>query len=416
MKTVQKLIPVSLYDIPGLEAWLEGRANQGLFPTRLGFWATFEDTGVPGTRFRLEPWGKMGNEPPPEQLELYRQAGWEYKAILCRPYVLFYTTDPDAVELYTDWESRGMSLERLEKETRIYSGLRMTRWVILAAAILLFLILPRSSHDVQPVSFASLPMVLLLLFHPVILLFLLWATLTFRRWRRNRTALKNTCRALRAGLPPPPSPGSSRAIVREQLLILILIPVLVIGWILLSAETHRDLAIPVEDFSRPYVTLQELEQEPVYPSEEVFEEHSIFDEPENYAEINFSLLSPVWYAVTQEGYSPTPGAMENANSPNPEGGKYRYAPDLDMTCFHLLIPTLAKPVARAQMDSYRLVNLWWEYEEIPHPGLDFVILATVKDEPWQMAAVGKDGKVAVFRYAGVERLEDHLDLLSKMVT
>ena len=86
-----------------------------------------------------------------------------------------------------------------------------------------------------------------------------------------------------------------------------------------------------------------------------------------------------------------------------------------MTCFHLLIPALSKPVARAQMDSYRLVNLWWEYEEVDFPGLDFVILATVKDDPWQMAAIGKGGKVAVFRYAGVEHLEDHLDLLSKMV-
>ena len=54
--------------------------------------------------------------------------------------------------------------------------------------------------------------------------------------------------------------------------------------------------------------------------------------------------------MTQEGYSPTPGTMENANSPDPEGGKYRYAPDLDMTYFHLLIPSLAKPIAQAQMD------------------------------------------------------------------
>ncbi|MGO5022602.1 DUF2812 domain-containing protein [Lawsonibacter sp. LCP25S3_G6] len=414
MKTVQKLIPVSLYDIPGLEAWLEEQANQGLFPTHLGFWATFEDTGVPGTRFRLEPWGKMGNEPPPEQLELYRQAGWEYKAILCRPYVLFYTTDPDAVELYTDWESRGMSLERLEKETRIYSGLKMTRWALLPAGILLSLIIPWSSHDVQPVSFARLPMVLLLLFHPVILLFLLWAALTFRRWRRNRAALKNTCRALKAGLPPPPSPGSSRAIVREQRLILILIPVLVIGWILLSAETHRDLAIPVEDFSRPYVALQELERVELVGSQEVFGD-SIFHQGENEGINHFSLLSPTWYEVSQDSCLAEGGHYEGY-SPDPQGGKYRYSPSLDMTCFHLLIPTLAKPVARAQMDSYRLVNLWWEYEEIPHPGLDFVILATVKDEPWQMAAVGKGGKVAVFRYGGVERLEDHLDLLSKMVT
>ena len=294
MKTVQKLIPVSLYDIPGMEAWLEEQANHGLFPSHLGLWATFEDTGVPGTRFRLEPWGKMGDEPPPEQRDLYRQAGWEYKAIICRPYVLFYTTDPDAVELYTDWESRGLSLKRLEKETRICSGLWIARWAILAATILLFLILPRSSHDVQPVSFASLPMVILMLFHPVILLFLLWAALTFRRWRRNRTALKNTCRALRAGLPPPPSPGPSRAIVREQLLILILFPVLVIGWILLSAETHRDLAVPVEEFSRPYVALQELEQVELISSREVFGD-SHFYKSENEGINHFSFLAPMWY-------------------------------------------------------------------------------------------------------------------------
>ena len=61
------------------------------------------------------------------------------------------------------------------------------------------------------------------------------------------------------------------------------------------------------------------------------------------------------------------------------------------------------------------MNLWWEYEEVNYPGLDFVILAAAKDEPRQMAALGKGSQVAVFRYAGVERLEDHLDLLSTMI-
>ena len=86
-----------------------------------------------------------------------------------------------------------------------------------------------------------------------------------------------------------------------------------------------------------------------------------------------------------------------------------------MTYFRLILPALAKPVARAQLNEYRLVNLWWEYKEVDVPGLDFVILATAQDEPWQMAAIGKGSKVAVFRYAGVERLEEHLDLLSEMV-
>ena len=54
MSMIRKIIPVSLYDIPGLEGWLEEQASQGLFPTSLGSWAVFEDRGLPGTRFRLD--------------------------------------------------------------------------------------------------------------------------------------------------------------------------------------------------------------------------------------------------------------------------------------------------------------------------------------------------------------------------
>ena len=85
-----------------------------------------------------------------------------------------------------------------------------------------------------------------------------------------------------------------------------------------------------------------------------------------------------------------------------------------MTYFHTL-PILARPVARAQLDSYRLVNLYWSYEEVDWPSADFVILATVEDNPWQMAAVGRGGRVAVYQYAGVEKLADHLELLANLV-
>lgn len=55
VKKIRKIIPLSIYDIPGMENWLEEQANAGLFPVFLDGWATFEPTGIPGTRFRLEP-------------------------------------------------------------------------------------------------------------------------------------------------------------------------------------------------------------------------------------------------------------------------------------------------------------------------------------------------------------------------
>ena len=78
MRKVRKILPVSTADILGLEKWLEDQANNGLFPVSIGSWATFTTTGVPGTRFRLEPYGKCGDSPSEEQISLYRNAGWEY--------------------------------------------------------------------------------------------------------------------------------------------------------------------------------------------------------------------------------------------------------------------------------------------------------------------------------------------------
>ncbi len=53
MKKTYKILPLSIYDISGIETWLEDQANIGLFPVFLNSWAAFTFTGVPGTRFRL---------------------------------------------------------------------------------------------------------------------------------------------------------------------------------------------------------------------------------------------------------------------------------------------------------------------------------------------------------------------------
>ncbi|MFQ9052826.1 MAG: DUF2812 domain-containing protein [Oscillospiraceae bacterium] len=118
-RKVRKILPVSPCDIRGLEAWLEERANAGLFPVSIGSWAVFTTDGVPGTRFRLEPYDQGRTAPTEEQQELYRRAGWSY-ALNVAPAGcwLFYTADPAAVELYSDHESRGLSLERLERAAR----------------------------------------------------------------------------------------------------------------------------------------------------------------------------------------------------------------------------------------------------------------------------------------------------------
>ena len=68
-----------------------------------------EDRGLPGTAsgWTPSPTGPARAEPTEEKLELYRQAGWEYAFRVGRAYFLFYTTDPQAPELFLTIRARG---------------------------------------------------------------------------------------------------------------------------------------------------------------------------------------------------------------------------------------------------------------------------------------------------------------------
>ena len=418
VKKIRKFIPVSLYDIPGMEQWLEEQAREGLFPVHLGSWATFLPTARRGYRFRLDVIGKGRSEPSLEQLELYRQGGWEYALSIGHAYYLFYTTDPSAPELFSDYQSRGLSLEPLKQALASYRRRKLLIYSLIAAVLLWALFFFESRFDVQPDRFARLPLAALYVFEPTSLLFLLCAIFLARINFRDHRTLRRTYAALMEGLPPPPSPGPSPWIRLENLLMLAILPPLAAALLISQVDFLNPWKeIPLSGFDRPYIAIQELEQEPVLYWEELFADPPFHEQPETYAQVRFSLLAPTWYSVTQEAYSPQAGAQSNAFSPNPGNGAYRYSPDLDMTRFHLLLPALTRPVAKAQMDAYRLVNLEWSYQEVDYPGLDFVILAAPDDpdKTWQMAALGRGGTVAVFRYAGVETLADHLDQLASMV-
>ena len=242
------------------------------------------------------------------------------------------------------------------------------------------------------------------------------SALAWRNWHRNYLTLKKAHAALSQGLPPPPSPGPRKSILREKGLFLISAVLLIFGFFIHSYDILNPLVgIPLSRFPANYVSLQDLEQEPVYPWEELFEEHSVFDGPENYADVDFSLLSPRLVLGDPGGVQPHSRHHGKRQFPRPGRRQIPLRPRPGYDLFPSAHSLPGQAHCPGPDGHYRLVNLWWEYEEVDYPGLDFVILATAQDEPWQMTAVGKGGKVAVFRYAGQQRLEECLEVLSTMV-
>lgn len=388
-----KFTPISLFDILGMERWLEKLANQGLFPVHLGprlCW--FNHTGVPGTRFRLEPYGQ-DRQPTLEQLGMYDQAGWTYVMPVANTYFLFCAADPESPELYSDWSSRGMSLDRLARRARRLRMFWMCYLPIFFAIDILIPILSRGNPSGRWLASwqAQMPLLLLHMFKPIyflLLLTILW--LMPLRWYDGHVLVK-TYRNLKNGLPPPPTRGYNRWVWLDNATT---IPSIILCCLLCVLTVKIEVGRELKEFTQPYVSLVQIEQTQAYSGGWFFRE--------------FSLLAPVWYQVEESVYA-------SAHEAVPGEAGHPIA-RMDMTRLRLLIPPLARGVAEAEMARLRVEELSYRCEELEVPGLDFALLARDETGASQLAALGRGGWVAVFRYSGGEKLSGHLELLASMVT
>lgn len=103
MKRAYKLTPVSMYDVHGLEKWLEKLAAQGLFLKKYRpLVCTFLRDEPKHVRYRLEPCRYGIDGPPDDMLDLYQEYGWQHVGGVNHEMVIFSCSDPHAPEPHTD--------------------------------------------------------------------------------------------------------------------------------------------------------------------------------------------------------------------------------------------------------------------------------------------------------------------------
>ncbi len=118
-KLVKKPLPCSIFDIQGLQDWLDGMALQGLFLERLSYHndRAFFRRGEPRpVRYRLDPVGEHWNDV--ERKENYAQMGWEFVDAIPRTFYLFSCDDPEVPELHSDPATLSYALKTLVRRQR----------------------------------------------------------------------------------------------------------------------------------------------------------------------------------------------------------------------------------------------------------------------------------------------------------
>lgn len=122
-KKLRRLAPCPDYDVERLESWLQDMATEGWLLEKGDIWFgifTFVQTPSQTIRYRLEPKRKnhsdYTNAPDDEEVELYREYGWEFVTAFHWFYI-YRTSDPDARELNTDLAVQSTALKAVKRNT-----------------------------------------------------------------------------------------------------------------------------------------------------------------------------------------------------------------------------------------------------------------------------------------------------------
>lgn len=192
-----RLRPVSIYNVPAYQAWLEDQAAKGVFLYDFfsGFFARFEPGEPKAVRYRLQPLTRVEDGPSLEQRELYEESGWDYVADAGGEFRIWRCDDPDAPELDTDPVVQGGAYTRICRRLRWSNAIIALLLVGIPGLCLYFLHQTDRARLMWYVqsevpAWRLIPLLMILLFS-------LWL-LFYQNW-----AIRTLVRTLRAGLPVP---------------------------------------------------------------------------------------------------------------------------------------------------------------------------------------------------------------------
>ncbi len=110
MKTIRKLARADVYDLDGIQNWLEQMSAKGLHILQWGlFWCKFQRGDPKQVHYRLDP--ARSKEDLDEVKENYQALGWRYVCHVSSSFRLFAAEDPAAPELYNDSDSMAYAMK-----------------------------------------------------------------------------------------------------------------------------------------------------------------------------------------------------------------------------------------------------------------------------------------------------------------
>ena len=353
--TIKKWPPCPLWDMTGLQSWLNEEAAAGLV---LEKWPHFsalsrvrfrQDPAAAGSRYCLDPISSPIAEAERQaHTENYAEHGWRYAGKVGQLYAIYRCDDPDAPPLFSDPDSLALAMKALMR--RMWADLVV--WLFWPVA-LFWDKWPLLLH--HPAEFLMEMILRAEALIPFYLILLAWVILSLHRGIRTFLGIRRVQGCLRRGQWPPPGPRQypERRYFRAGCTIVLLFILFLAGLGLSGGIQHTALAGP-EDWDFPHVTLEEILPDgavvlDAYGERELLHPNALV----------CSLLAPEQYDVAQGGMVSLPedGTRETR---------------LYQESVRAISPSLARAVYRGRVEAQRhaLEDAQLHWTELSCPGLD----------------------------------------------
>lgn len=363
---MKKFCPYPLWDIRGIEQWLNELAAKGYELKRFSrFWSVGRVEFQPleeakHCRYRLDPIGK-GEKELRERAANYRELGWRFVEQIGKLYAVYRCDDPEAPELYTDPESLGWAMKKLIRR----------QWLAAAAVLLWAGLLLRDMFAQLFTAPAVLAMELVLDFErlaPLLLALLVVVGGTVLGVLYQTVRFTGLRRRLAQGELPPVQKRTYPQL-RQFLLTLFLVVFLVgyfffFNWV--NSWRERPLPENPAEWDFPHITLSETVPAGTELRENARQTVTLPSQPGQivffYDRAYTSWSAPDQYYVTQSGLARLPGEISR---------QVQLVQDYTKT----RAPFLAEWVYAGKVQEWRqrlnaLVSEYGAEETISYPGLD----------------------------------------------
>ena len=387
MERTYKFTPVSMYDIQGLEKWLEKLAAQGLFLKKYRpLVCTFTRGESRRVRYRLEPCRYGIDGPPDDMLDLYQEYGWAHVGGVNHEMVIFSCDNPHAPEPHTDLDIQLEQWNKLARKARkeFRQMVILILVVLLGAAAILF--------------WGGTPLAKLLTFRNQLLWWSLYMILfPLKELAVNYTRARELAAVIRE-LECRPKQRRLWFPSRQFFSWMGAVLFISLAGLFVFILRHPDLgeAKPVTEFTP--LTLTELET----------------GQPEH-REVFYG--TPLWSPICWRQWRVLELDGRRWNSE-----PYRF---LETRWFDLPLSSLAVPAARDLLASSMKLEediFWnaaepvvWSTREYPDAGADWLSVADSEDGGYHTAVAALEDKVVLVRYIGSGSLTDYLDKIVDML-